>query len=610
MSFKTELEALITNANSSLQDLEGVLRRVQSQRSSPGNATDLSDGDVGAIQAQLDAVRQRVQSSLVEIRESYEHDQERLSDLERELRLDLENVKQCAIDYFIKGEYPECERLLTFLSKVQPHDEDLENFLGLSRRKQFENERKKKAGAATNGRFLSKEGSSEQRSSKQILAEIQLKTDAHIHEPHRTPPRSKKHHFLVLGITAALGVATSLYWLSRSRSQSSVLENLSGPQFHVEQLVAAQDPLGALRNEAQALFVAGKLHEAGRVCDAVLSKDPKDIFAACFKDAIRAALSMPFQRTDQLYFDVQPQETRSSNVQVREKLGEEEPAGRRLSPKQAAAAPRSVAPTVPAASQVVPQIRPEQLLEVSSRIQAKEFDQARLLLERLEKGFPGNPDVKALAERLRLEAGIQQSLVSSWIEKAWEARIAGRYVTPRDDNVLVYCNLALKADPRNQKAADLKKEIAERAIGQAAEWIQQRKFDAARQYYASMDYLALGDSAFPYSKADLKRALDKLEFTTYPMVHDHKLGSCSGILKFNGHAVSYVPSGSSVDGFAENFDSIVINEEGERLKISCKDRNFRFRSETGDAVQAIYQQLMNRMTDDKSILATRTKDIR
>ena len=161
MSFKTELEALITNANSSLQDLEGVLRRVQSQRSSPGNATDLSDGDVGAIQAQLDAVRQRIQSSLLEIRESYEHDQERLSDLERELRLDLENVKQCAIDYFIKGEYPECERLLTFLSKVQPHDEDLENFLGLSRRKQFENERKKKAGAATNGRFLSKEGSSE-----------------------------------------------------------------------------------------------------------------------------------------------------------------------------------------------------------------------------------------------------------------------------------------------------------------------------------------------------------------------------------------------------------------------------------------------------------------
>jgi len=612
MSFKAELEALITNANSSLEDLEGVLRRAQSQRSSPGNATDLSDADVEAIQAQFDAVRQRIQSSLLQIRESYEHDQERLSDLERELRLHLENVRQCAIDYFIKGEYPECERLLTFLSKVQPHDENLENFLSLSRQRQFENERKKEASAGANGRFLSKEGRSEQRSTRQILAEIQLKTDVQIHETYRTPPPSKKHHFLVLGVTAALGFATSLYWLSGSRSQSSVLENFSGLQFHVEELVAAEDPLGALRNEAQALFVAGKLHEAGRVCDAVLSKDPKDIFAACFKDTIRAALSMPFQQTTQLHSDVQPLETPSSNVQVPQKLGEEGSAGRRLSPKQAAAAPRSVAPTVPAASQVVPvpQIRPDQLLEVSSRIQAKEFDQARLLLEGLERGFPGNPDVKALAERLRLEAGIQQSLVSSWIEKAWEARIAGRYVTPRDDNVLVYCNLALKADPSSQKAANLKKEIVERAIAEAADWIQRGKFDAARQYYASMDYLALGDSAFPYSKADLKRALDKLEFTTYPMVHDHRLGSCSGILKFNSYAVSYVPSGGSGDGFTENLDSIVLNDEGERLKITYRDKTLRFRSEKGNALQPIYQQLMTRMSDEKSTLATRTKDIR
>src|SRR6185503_14604673 len=104
MSFKAELEALITNANSSLEALEGVLRRAQPQRSSPGNATDLSDADVDAIQAQFADVRQRIQSSLLQIRESYEHDQERLSDLERELRLHLENVRQCAIDYFIKGE--------------------------------------------------------------------------------------------------------------------------------------------------------------------------------------------------------------------------------------------------------------------------------------------------------------------------------------------------------------------------------------------------------------------------------------------------------------------------------------------------------------------------
>ena len=649
MSFKAEFESLLANASSSLEDLEGLLRRARSNHS---NMPDHCDGGAGEIQAQLAAVRQRIMASLLEIRKSFDHDQERLSDLERELKLDLENVRQCAIDYFIKGEYPQCERLLTFLSKVQPYDENLEHFLGLSRRKQFENERKKKA--AANSRFLPQDGIAEQRSSHadqwrpgelaspvvaaiplaaysdpdgrppafqpsseaparvvapQILAEIELNTAAHIRETYRTPPLSKKRHFLALGVTAALGVATSVYWLSSSRSQSSVLENLSGPQSHMEEPVSAEDPLGTLRKEAQALFVAGKLHEAGRVCDAVLSKDPQDIFAACFKDTIRIALAMSFQRTAQLYPDVQPLETPSSNVQVSQKLGEEGSAQRRLAPKQAVAAPRSVAPEE-LTSQVVSQIRPDELLEVSNRIQAKEFDQARLLLERLEKGFPGNLDVKALAERLRSEAGIQQSLASSWIEKAWEARIAGRYVTPRDDNALIYCNLALKADPGNQRAAHLKKETAEKAIAQATDWIQQGKFDAARQYYASMDHLALGDSAFPYSKEDLKRELDKLEFTVYPMVHDHRLGSCSGILKFNSYAVSYVPSGGSGHGFTESLDSIVMSEGGERLKISCRDRNFRFRSETGDAVQAIYQQLMNRMTDDKSILATRTKDIR
>jgi hypothetical protein len=45
------------------------------------------------------------------------------------------------------------------------------------------------------------------------------------------------------------------------------------------------------------------------------------------------------------------------------------------------------------------------------------------------------------------------------------------------------------------------------------------------------------------------------------------------------------------------------------LKISYRDRTFRFRSENGDAVvQTIYQQLMTRMTDEKSNLASRSKD--
>ena len=69
MSFKAEIEALIANANSSLEDLEAVLRRAQSRTSQADNP-DASNGQVGEIRAQIDTIRQRIQSSLLEIRES------------------------------------------------------------------------------------------------------------------------------------------------------------------------------------------------------------------------------------------------------------------------------------------------------------------------------------------------------------------------------------------------------------------------------------------------------------------------------------------------------------------------------------------------------------
>jgi hypothetical protein len=80
------------------------------------------------------------------------------------------------------------------------------------------------------------------------------------------------------------------------------------------------------------------------------------------------------------------------------------------------------------------------------------------------------------------------------------------------------------------------------------------------------------------------------------------------VLRFNAYGVSYVPSGDSGDGFTENLNAIFINAEGDRLRISYRDRAFRFRRESGESVQAIYQQLMSRMTDEKSALVTRSRN--
>ena len=613
MSFKAELQSLIANASSSLEDLEGIFRRAQLLLDQANNF-EAGDGNVGDIQAKLDTVRQRILTSLDAIQESYSHDQERLGELAGELKLDLENVRQCAIDYFIKGEYRECVGLLTFLSKVQPHDENLANFLDLSHRIQLEHEGER-IGAAHDSQFRSKHTSSDQpqqlpneppveENSKgnaggvgrepllrktegtpqspppeardaddplrlsqsdpslldpQILAEIELKTAAYINETYRSLPRPTTPRVVVWVTVVGVLSATTLFWLSRPRPGSSTPESLSPQHSKVtEQVLPLSVPKSQAEKESPALAMA----------------------------------------TDRASF--QPS---SAKVQT---PSERNSARERLTfPNGVASAPASVSRTTSSGLlATTPQIGPDLLLELDGRIQAKDFDRARLLLARLESEFPGNPEIRTLGERLRVDAGKQQSLALMWIEKAWAAQIAGRYVTPREDNVLVYCNLAVEADPGNQRAADLKKEIVKRAVAQADEWIQRGKFDAARLYYASMDYLASGDAAFPYPRAELKRELDKLEFTAYPVVHDHRFGSCLGILKFNSHAVSYVPSGDSVDGFLENLKSISTREDGRWLSITYRDKTFRFKRENGTSIGTIYQGLIDRIANERSILAS------
>ena len=684
MSFKTELESLIANANSSLHDLESIAGRARTLPTD-GNGSEKTEGDAAELRRQFDTVCRRLSASLLDIQKSYRHDQQRLSDLEGELKLDLENVRQCAIDYFIKGQYRECINLLTFLGKLQPHDEDLERFLELSRRKQFENEAKKqslnlpskKEGSAngSSGSKLDPTASSplpfsaqdskviaedqpitdsvlqsrSQRNGKQSLANLELKSrvvrDNESYWDELQPARRRP--FVWVAAAALLVVlALGLYrlWRSSPETPDSESQTTSDSVPQTEPVPATNAVKGAFE-EALRLFDAGSLQAAQDVCDGILAGDPQDPLALELKGRI-------LKRLEEGKFDTAasspetPEKALLNTVVLSQSLGVRAGAGTsqyqpqlsntgslqvpssRSSPMSEARGPvtRSQASPIqnstrenplvsnqPTASNIVSapsQISSEELIEVKARIEAREFDQARALLGRLEGAFPGNPEVRALGDRLRVETGKQQNAVRSWIEKAEQAQIAGRYVTPPDDNVLVYCNQALKVDPGNQRATNLKKEIVGRAVAQAEEWIQRGKFDAARLFYASMEYLALNDNAFPYPKANLKRDLDNLAFTIYPVVHDHKLGSCSGTLKFNAYGVSYAPSGGSDDGFAENLSAIVINAEGDRLRISYRERTFRFRRAAGGDVQAIYEQLMNRMTDEKSRVAGRNKDTR
>jgi len=709
MSFKAELESLIANASSSLQDLESLLSRA---RSSPAQ-DEVDKGEAEAdLHRQLDIVRQRISASLSGIKESYHHDLERLSELEGELKLDLENVRQCAIDYFIRGQYRESVGLLKFLKKVHPDDQDLNQFLELSHRKQLESEagdsdaaeetpilkcqavpeydQEQKAeertlivqamgtaAAVSSAVSFQEPGtevdhkqsvpySGEQDSTEVLvrssppaleedfhsneprsLAELELKnTVSRDDEPRWPLSKSPKRGPLVrVSLAGLLAVLTAgLFWLSWPSGEAPELSKRTADPVDGGAVAPTADALGGIREEAQVLFDAGMLQAADRVCDGILLKSRGDEFALALKERIRATLSeekpqtasVQSQEAEKVRLVSNPPVASTSGTnggqpaETQRVLAEELPrqalrpavpsVGEPLQSKRAPRNTETIGSRNPARdslsastqkeapSTLRPQISPGSVLEVSSSIQDKEFNQARLLLEKLERTHPGAPEVKILGERLAAEARKHQSLALSWIEKAEIAQIDGRYVTPPEDNVLVYCSLALKADPGNQRAANLKREIVQRAVAQATDWIQRGKFDAARLYYASMDYLASKDDSFPYSKASLKKELNKLVFRSYPMVHDHRLGSCSGFLKFNAYAVSYVPSGGSGDGFTEGLSSIVINSEGERLRMSYRNRTFRFRRENGESVRNIYQDLIARLSSDRSTLSSRNQD--
>ena len=247
-------------------------------------------------------------------------------------------------------------------------------------------------------------------------------------------------------------------------------------------------------------------------------------------------------------------------------------------------------------------------VELNSRIQAHEFEQAPALLTTPDNGFSGDSQLKTISQTPKVKERKQQSSAMSCLQKAESALIVGHYVTPDNENVLAYCNQALKLDAQNRRALELKKDVVVRAIAQTKDWIQRGRFDAARGYFASMDYLALNDSEFPYPKAELKQELRKLEFKSYPMVHEHRLGSCSGELRINAYVVSYVPSDDSGDGFSERLRSVVVAEDRDRLRISYGGLTLRFRpqrlsgAQNESATRKFYRHLITLSVDEKSIL--------
>jgi hypothetical protein len=235
--------------------------------------------------------------------------------------------------------------------------------------------------------------------------------------------------------------------------------------------------------------------------------------------------------------------------------------------------------------------------QLRNKIKSKDFDSSRVLVRQLQIYFADNQEIRNLIETYRVEEARQQQTVASWVQKAQLAMAFGRYVTPPGDNAFEYCNRALSAAPQNPSVLALKKESAERAIVDCRNLILEGRFEKAQMVYSVLYGYSQHENPFPYTAQELKAALDKLEFKSYPVVHDHKIGNCSGKLSVNGYVISYEPRPDSTScGFLKRWSEISLDESGNRLRIKVNDKNYYFQSSPASAgannLKMIYQQMV------------------
>jgi hypothetical protein len=187
----------------------------------------------------------------------------------------------------------------------------------------------------------------------------------------------------------------------------------------------------------------------------------------------------------------------------------------------------------------------------------------------------------------------------AWVEKAESAMADRRYITPVDDNVVFYSGRVLAGDPLNTKATELKKESLTQAIKQAEEFTSKGRYDDARELYQALLNLPTAEGL---NQQDFRTSLKKIEFDSYPVVHDHFIGSCKGTLKINGYALSFVPSGSSKDGFTERLSRVEVHDPEDTLKIEANHKTYRFQDSSSkdhrdrkEATRRLHRMLRTRM---------------
>ena len=234
---------------------------------------------------------------------------------------------------------------------------------------------------------------------------------------------------------------------------------------------------------------------------------------------------------------------------------------------------KRLSPEDPMFRETVHLLQREGMSQLQRKIQVKDTEGARSLLKQLLTYFPDSVEMKGMKESLNTEENRQNEIHQALLQKIDSLISRNNLVYPANENALSFANRILAAEPSNSKVLATKREILVKASEQASEMTRQLKFDEAREILSALLAAATNDGR---PVQEIRAKLNRLDFATYPVVHDHALGSCAGHLRVNGYVVEYVPTSESKDGFSERLSAVVQATSGDKLKLQFKSRSYKF----------------------------------
>ena len=378
---------------------------------------------------------------------------------------------------------------------------------------------------------------------------------------------------------------------------------------------AAKEPLEL---EAVALFDKGLLLDASQRCDSLLAQDPHNEVAAGLKTkirdhywqqsqlaqrrdkisearlalqnllrvspqdttALRALKALPSNPKEKLPSVSEPASLPGKTEELRNQIVSAMSAGNYFPPASGNAFALiqrlgAMSPSDPFFRERMDQIHREAVTQLQRKMQSKDTEGAKVLGRQFQEFFPASAELRSLRESIKTEDAGQNEARNSLMQKLDSAMAHGNYVTPANDSALSYCNRLLALDSQNAKAQGLKRDIVTRASAQAKDFVSNEKFDEARTVFSALLSVAQSEGKTA-TVQEMRTQIEKLEFTAYPVIHDHTLGSCSGRLRINAYVIAYVPSGDSKDGFSQKLTDGLETEPGDKLKLQLKNKTYRF----------------------------------